>query len=126
MRKQALVAGPIEVAFSQSLVVTILFALGAPLFAGIPDATHVPPILLASLLAVGSLMLLAWAYARGEANDLSTSEYTAFVWAALLGWLRFDEKLSAATVVGALLIVVACLHAARRPPGPLVAPGAPT
>lgn len=117
MRRQALVAAPLEVAFSQSAIVTLLLAIGSPFFAEIPAARHAPLIVFAAALAVVSLMLMAWAYARSDANHLSTSEYTSFVWAAILGWLLFDERVTTFTLAGAALIVVGCAHAARfRPP----------
>lgn len=124
MRKQALVAGPIEVAFAQSVVVAVLLALGAPFAASLPDPMHVPTILLAALLATVSLMALAWAYARAEASYLSPSEYTSFVWAACFGWIVFGEPLSTSTLVGALLIVGACAVAARQRPTALASPEA--
>ena len=52
---------------------------------------------------------------RAEASYLAATEYTAFLWAALFGWLFFSEPLSAFTLAGALLIVAGCLFAARRP-----------
>jgi S-adenosylmethionine uptake transporter len=58
-------------------------------------------------------MLLGWAYARAGAAYLSTTEYTAFLWAMLLGWLRFGEHVSSFTILGAALIVAGCLIAAR-------------
>jgi S-adenosylmethionine uptake transporter len=116
MRQQALVAGPVEVAFSQSLVVAVLLSIGAPFFAGLPDVRHGPLIVLAALLAVVSLLLLAWAYARSEANYLSPSEYTAFIWASLFGWLLFGEKVVAPTALGAAFIVAGCFLAARQRP----------
>lgn len=120
MRRQALVAGPVEVAFSQSLVVAILLSIAAPVFGGVPDPRHAPLIALAAMLAVTSLLLLAWAYARGEANYLSPSEYTAFLWAALFGWLLFGEHVAGATAIGAVLIVGGCVLAARHGPPPIV------
>ena len=114
MRRQALVAAPVEVAFSQSAMVTILLALGSPFFAEVPALRHVPLILFAALLAVASLLVLAWAYARSASSRLSTSEYTSFLWAALLGWIFFDEQVSATTLMGAALIVIGCLLAASR------------
>ena len=59
-------------------------------------------------------MLLAWGYARAEAQVLVATEYTAFIWAALMGWLWFDEKVTASTLGGVILIVAACWIAARR------------
>lgn len=120
MRQQALVAGPIEVAFSQSLVVSVLLALGAPFLAAVPEMRHVPMILLAAGLATVSLLLLAWAYARGHANSLSPSEYSAFVWAAVFGWVMFGEHVSLPTLAGAGLIVAGCLVAARQRPDPII------
>ncbi len=116
MRRQALIAEPVEVAFSQSALVTLLLALGGPFLADVPALRHVLPLVLAAVLAVVSLLLLAWAYARSDASHLSTSEYTAFVWASVLGWLVFDERVTAITLTGAALIVLGCLLAARYRP----------
>lgn len=116
MRHQALLAGPAEITFFQSLIVTILLAFLLP-FAGvgIPDLAQWPWLLLAASLAIASMLLLSWAYARAEASYLAATEYTAFLWAALFGWLVFAEPLSAATVAGAAMIVAGCLYASRRP-----------
>ncbi|MEO8937767.1 MAG: DMT family transporter [Burkholderiaceae bacterium] len=120
MRRQALVAEPLEVAFSQSAIVTLLLAVGGPFFATFPAARHVPMLLLGAVLAVLSLLSLAWAYARSDASHLSTSEYTSFVWASLLGWLVFDERVTPFTLAGATLIVTGCVLAARfRPVAPI-------
>ena len=116
MRRQALVAEPVEVAFSQSAIVALLLALASPFLAEVPALHHVAPLVIAAILAVLSLLLLAWAYARSDASHLSTSEYTSFVWAAVLGWLFFDEAVTPTTLVGAALIVIGCLIAARDRP----------
>lgn len=112
-RQQAQVASPIEVAFFQHLVMLGVFAIGAPWLAILPPRGAVPLVLLAAILAFTSLAALAWAYARSEAQRLIPVEYTAFVWAMIVGWLAFGEHVTFSTVAGALLIVVACLIAAR-------------
>ena len=61
-------------------------------------------------------MLMSWAYARTEAQYLIPIEYTAFVWAILLGWLVFAEKVGWTTVAGAALIIVGCMVALRTRP----------
>lgn len=119
MRRQALVAAPVEVAFFMSLIMTACFALGAPFLAFVPDAEHVPALAGAALLAFVSLMLLSWAYARAEAQHLAPVEYTAFIWAALFGFLIFGEAVRPLTLIGAAMIVGACLIAARRRPVPV-------
>ena len=88
--------------------------LAAPLLAVVPRPEHVLPIAGAALLAFGSLLLLSWAYARAEAQILIPIEYTAFLWAAILGWLMFREPLTITTLAGAALIVAGCILAARR------------
>jgi S-adenosylmethionine uptake transporter len=116
MRAQALVARPIEVAFWQSLIVTLCLLPAAPWFATIPTATHWPMILVAAVFATLSLMLLGWAYQHGSASFLAPTEYTSFIWAALFGWLIFSEPLSPWTLAGALLIVAGSIIAARARP----------
>lgn len=114
MRQQAQVAGPIEVAFFMSGITALTLALAAPMLGEFPAAEHWPLILLGSLLAFGSLVLLAWAYARAQAQHLAPVEYTSFIWAALLGWFIFAEPVGLFTLAGAALIVIACLIAASR------------
>ena len=114
MRQQALVAGPSEVAFFQSVIVGLLFSAAAPFIAQFPAIHVVPMILLAAALATMSLMLLAWAYARGEANYLAPTEYTGFIWAALWGWIVFHERVAPYTLIGAAMIIAGCVVAVRR------------
>jgi S-adenosylmethionine uptake transporter len=118
MRRQALLAKPIEVAFFTSGIMAVSFLLAAPFMAELPPAAQVPPIAAAALLAFGSLLLLSWAYARAEAQHLAPVEYTSFVWAALLGFLVFGEQVRPFTLAGAAMIVAACLIAATRRPPP--------
>jgi drug/metabolite transporter (DMT)-like permease len=121
MRQQSLVAKPVEIAFFLSLTSGMIFGVAAPLFAEIPDAPHLPALLLAAVLAFMSHILLCWAYARAEAHYLVPVEYTALIWAALLGWLVFRERLEPLTLFGAVMIVAGCLLAAGRKPAPLAA-----
>ena len=90
-RQQAQAAGPIEIAFFQNL-------------------------LTAASLAIFSLLLMSWAYARAEAQILIPVEYTAFVWAVLFGWVFFAEPVTLTTLIGTALIVGGSLIAARVKP----------
>jgi S-adenosylmethionine uptake transporter len=116
MRRQSLVADPLEITFYQSVIVVCCLALVLP-FVGltVPPRGEWPELLLAAFLAISSLLLLSWAYARANASYLATTEYTSFLWAALFGWLIFREPLSPYTVAGAVLIVAGCILAARNP-----------
>ena len=115
MRQQAQVAGPVEIAFFTSLIMTSCFLARRALPRGAAAGRRsCPAIVGAAALAFGSLILLSWAYARAEAQQLAPVEYTAFIWAAIFGWLVFAEPVQPLTLVGAAMIVVACLVAARR------------
>ncbi|BAV65256.1 DMT family transporter [Sphingobium cloacae] len=112
-RQQAQLASPVEIAFFQHIVMLGVFAPGAFFWAKMPPAGAAPLVLLAAGLAFTSLALLAWAYARSEAQRLIPIEYSAFLWAALVGWLLFDEQVTPGTLAGAVLIVAGCLIASR-------------
>ena len=123
-RHQAQLAKPLEIAFFQNLFALGLLALAAPWWLAVPAAQHWPGIVTAALLAIVSLLLLSWAYARAEAQILLPVEYTAFIWASLMGWWMFGEKLTLVTVAGTVLIVAGCVLAARKKGGHGAAPEA--
>lgn len=113
-RHQAQLAAPAEIAFFQSLFMALLLGLGCIL----PDlrAQAIPPagawrdIAGGAALATVSLMLLSWGWARAPAHRLLPIEYTGFIWAAVTGYLWFDEGIGASTLVGVALIVAGCWH----------------
>lgn len=120
-RRQSQLAGPEEISFFQTFFIFCLLGIGAWWFAPVPPA-HIWAVLAASaVLSTASLMLLGWAYARAEAQVLVPLEYTAFIWAALVGWIVFSEPLTLRTLAGVVLIVAGCLIALQRKPAPEVA-----
>lgn len=115
-RQQAQAAGPIEIAFFQNLLTASVLALAAPWFLAPLVIAKVPMLLTAASLAIFSLLLMSWAYARAEAQILIPVEYTAFVWAVLFGWVFFAEPVTLTTLIGTALIVGGSLIAARVKP----------
>ena len=114
-RKQALVARPTEIACYQNVIMTCILAIGAPFAVTLPaDIVQWTAVSAAGVLAVISLILLSVAYSKAEAQALVTLEYTAFVWAALFGWLFFAEPVSANTLLGTALIVTGCIVSTRK------------
>jgi S-adenosylmethionine uptake transporter len=113
-RHQAQKAGPAEIAFFQSATVVLCLTPFAPWAAVLPGADEQPLLAAAAVFASLSLWLLSWAYARAEAQQLIATEYTAFLWLAILGWAFFAEPLAPAVLGGAVLIVSGCLLALRR------------
>ncbi len=117
-RQQAQLAKPIEIAFFQNLFVAATLSLVAPWFMQPMPVDKAPMLAGAAALAITSLLLLSWAYARAEAQILIPVEYTAFVWAAFFGWLFFFEPVTLPVLLGTALIVTGSLIAARAKPEP--------
>ncbi len=113
-RMQALIAKPLEIAFYQNLIVFFMLLMVAPFLIVVPtELAHWGGAALAAALAVGSLMLMSHAYSQAEAQRLVSVEYTAFIWAAILGWWFFAEPVTTRTLLGTALIVLGCLISAR-------------
>lgn len=113
-RLQSLAARPAETACLQSLVILVLLGAAAPWLAVVPPLAALPALAVAACLAFVSMMMLSWAYGHGEAGYLAMTEYSSFVYAAVLGFVVFGEHVSAYTLAGAVVIVAACVGAARR------------
>ena len=113
-RQQALAARPFEIAFFQNGTVASLYLLLAPFLAVPPPTSEYPLLLIAAAFGLVSVLMLSWAYARAEARILIPVEYSAFVWAALIGWLWFGELVTSTTLLGTVLIVIGCLRATRQ------------
>ncbi len=115
-RQLALIAPPVEIAFYQNLLVLFCLLPFAPFLVIFPEIAQWPALGGAATLAIVSLLLVTWGYARAEAQHLVSLEYSAFIWAAILGWYFFGEAITWMTVAGTLLIVTGCLLVAWRRP----------
>jgi S-adenosylmethionine uptake transporter len=114
-RKLALIAKPKEITFYQNTFVLLLMIPFAPLLLLMPaNELQWGGAIVAGLVAIGSLILISTAYRRAEAQQLITTEYTAFIWAALFGWWIFGETVSPQTLVGTGLIMLGCIVSARK------------
>lgn len=113
LRRQAQVAGPLEIATFHSGIGGLVLLTLAPFLWEAPSSAAVPPLVIAGALTVAGSLSIAWAYARAEANALVPTEYSGFVWAALFGWVFFREPVTWPTLAGTALIVAGCWLAAR-------------
>jgi S-adenosylmethionine uptake transporter len=114
-RRQAMIAAPREVTFFQNAIILLLLLPFAPWWLANP-ADAVTAIAASAALSLVAGLMLTWAYARAEAQVLVPMEYSAFVWAALVGWAGFHEAVGVRTLAGAAIIVTACLIASRQAP----------
>ena len=117
-RQQAQVANAVEITFFQPAIVAVLLLPAIAIFP--PLALPTPPqwamLAGAAALAMLALLMLSWAYARAEAQALIPVEYTGFLWAALFGWMFFNEDVTLETLAGTALIVAGSVIAARSKP----------
>jgi S-adenosylmethionine uptake transporter len=70
--------------------------------------------LAAGVLGVAGHLTLTSAFARAAASRLAPIEYTALIWASLLGYVMFGEVPLYTTYAGALLIVAGAIAVSRR------------
>jgi len=116
IRKQAQVAGPLEIATFHSGIGGLVLLTLAPFLWEPPAGEALVPLLAAGALTVAGSLSIAWAYARAPANMLVPAEYSGFVWASLFGWLFFREAVTLPTLAGTALIVAGCWLATRAAP----------
>ncbi|TRW17975.1 DMT family transporter [Glacieibacterium frigidum] len=112
MRSRAALDGATRLTLSGSLIPLALlapFAVGEPF----PAVESWGWFAAAGLFGNLGIQLLARAYAEVEVQVLGVLEFTALFWAALFGWLLFDEGVRPQVWLGAAIIASACLLAAR-------------
>ena len=114
IRQQSQLAKPLEIASFHSGVAGVVLLLASPWLFSVPGTESLGDITMAALLTIGGAMMLAWAYARAQAQELVPMEYSGFLWAALFGWLFFGEEVTPVTLLGTVLIVIGCLIATRK------------
>lgn len=113
-KQQAMVAKPLEVATFYMGTASLTYLLAAPFLFAMPPVDAFGDVGAAAVLTVGGALLMAWAYARAEAQVLVPLEYSGFLWASLFGWLMLGEAVTMTALAGALLIVAGCLIATTR------------
>jgi drug/metabolite transporter (DMT)-like permease len=89
---------------------------------GVPPPPDIGLMCAMGLIGNVAVQMMARGYVHLQAQVSAVLEYSALPWAALLGWLWFDETVAASTLLGAAIIAGACLWAARAPRTTLPAP----
>ena len=79
-----------------------------------PTAPHMAWFLVMGTLGVIGHILMATAFAKAEAARLASLEYTALIWATVIGYGVFNEVPTLATFIGGALIVGAALITSRH------------
>lgn len=74
-----------------------------------PNIALIPILISIGFFGMGIWWMFTLAYARAPARTLAPIEYTALIWAALIGFLFFGELPSWQLFLGAIIIICACL-----------------
>jgi drug/metabolite transporter (DMT)-like permease len=104
----------VHIVLLQNLGAVLILAPAAAMVWRPPSLIDLLFFALIGALGVGGHFLLTSAFARAEAARLATLEYTALIWAAVLGYVFFAEVPTLGTALGAALIVTGAFVASRR------------
>lgn len=126
LRARAGKDGPIAIGVLSSVIPGLIIALPTIITGDLPPVGDLPDFLALGALAASGMYLLARAYANAEAQVLAPLEFTALVWAALIGIFLFDEIPRPQVWVGAVIIIGACLWGAQKEKEPLMTPFDPS
>lgn len=67
-----------------------------------------------SVLGFAASLGLVMAYQKGEAAIVAPMQYSQIIWAALYGYLLFDEKIDTGTIAGASVIIASGVYIVLR------------
>lgn len=109
LRYRAAQDGPIAIGVMGNAIPAIILAAPALAFAPLPALADVWKFALIGAFDACFWVALTWAYARAPAQTIAPIDYTALIWASLIGVFVFHEPPRVAVFVGAALIIVACL-----------------
>jgi len=104
----------LHIIFLQHLGSTLLLAPFAYAVWETPPWEHLAVFALIGVLGVTGHVLLTTAFARDSAARLASLEYTALIWATVIGYGAFGEIPTWTTIAGAVLIVVGAVITSRR------------
>ncbi|MGF1624342.1 MAG: DMT family transporter [Alphaproteobacteria bacterium] len=79
-----------------------------------PAAEHWPVFLATGLLGGSGILLMSFAYRVAPVGAMAPFDYTALLWAALWGWLIWEDLPDAWTIAGACVIAGSGLYIIHR------------
>lgn len=110
-----------------SIWVTMLYATAVPLvisavllpWVWVTPALKLWPALIGvGLVGGGAITLITQAFRVGSASVVAPFDYSGLLWAALIGWLFWDEIPTIAAFIGMLVIILSGVYLALRQGAP--------
>jgi S-adenosylmethionine uptake transporter len=109
LRRRAEKDGSAIVGLLAALIPLALIAGPSIAIAPAPSPQSLPAFLLLGFFAATGIWALSEGYRIAQAQQLVFMEFTCLIWAALIGFVFFDETPSLQMWVGAAVIVAACV-----------------
>lgn len=114
LRQRAQQDALITIVAFQHVVPCVMMAIPAMLVWVAPTPLDLAIYAAMAVMGVGGHLLMGMAFRRAEASRLAITEYSALLYATVLGFIFFDEVPGVATLAGTALIVVGTLLAMRE------------
>lgn len=103
---------PVLVFLQAAMAMAIMTPIGIATWGGI-DLDDLIAFAAIGLLGTVGHLLMAWGFKHAAAARLAPLEYTNLLWATIFGVVFFSERPAVTTLVGAVLIILACVIATR-------------
>ncbi|KJZ10539.1 MULTISPECIES: DMT family transporter [Halomonas] len=100
--------------FYMTLVPFVVTGVALPLVWQAPALEHWPAFLMSGVLGVGATAFITLAFRHAPAAIAAPFDYTAMLWAVLLGWMIWDEVPDLGVLIGGTLIIASGLAIAYQ------------
>ena len=97
-----------------TLVPFVVTGVALPLVWQAPALEHWPAFLMSGVLGVGATAFITLAFRHAPAAIAAPFDYTAMLWAVLLGWMIWDEVPDLGVLIGGTLIIASGLAIAYQ------------
>jgi len=96
---------PQTISFYFFIIGTVVTALALPFVAVAPTTGEIPLLFGVGLSGAAAQLLLSIAYKNAPAAVVTVFNYTSIIWAALFGWMIWNEWPLPAVVAGATIVI---------------------
>jgi drug/metabolite transporter (DMT)-like permease len=103
-----------RILFYYSLVVVVVLGVAMPFYWITPSGTDILMFVAIGLMGTAGQFCLNQAFRYGEASLVAPLDYTGLLWATLIGWLFWDDVLTAKMIIGGAIVVASCIYINQR------------
>ena len=94
--------------------ISIVLGVAMPFYWITPSGTDILMFVAIGLMGTAGQFCLNQAFRYGEASLVAPLDYTGLLWATLIGWLFWDDVLTAKMIIGGAIVVASCIYINQR------------